>query len=149
MGAPKGRPKLKGSGRIKGVKNEKPRTDSVAARLEVNPIHNAYLVGFDYGAHTVGTVGEPYTPVEFTKEYNILLYIAYTNGVRDGRRKGSNKAVKVKEKVNGRNKPVLSSSGSNNDVRHPVSTATVGQRAHPAIRPSGVDDSTTGSGECE
>lgn len=149
MGALRGRAKPEGSGRKKGVKNGKPRTDSVAARLSVNPIHNAYLIGVDYGIRTSGTVGEPYIPREFAKNYNLLLHIAYMNGVRDGRRKGSKTKVKVKEKVNGSNKPVRSVNGGNRNVRHPVPAVEIGQRTHPAIRPSGIDDSATGGGKRE
>jgi len=119
-----------------------------------NSVKVAYENGIAFGKATCHATGEPFIPKEYDRKTNLLCYMAYRNGVVKGRVYGqlqNNRKKKVKEKgkIDGDNQPVSNLGSSNGDVRRPVPDAEVGQRSHPAIRPSGVDDSTTGGGGSE
>ena len=119
-----------------------------------NPVRVAYENGIEFGKATCYATGDPFVPKEYDRKTNLLCYVAYRNGVTKGRVYGqlqSNRKKKVKEKgrINGDNQPVLNPSGSDRTVCSPVPAAEIRQRSHPSIRPSGVDDSTTGSGRGE
>ena len=114
-----------------------------------NPVRVAYENGIEFGKATCYATGDPFVPKEYDRKTNLLCYMAYRNGVTKGRVYGqlqNNGKKKVKGRINGDNQPVLNPSGSDRDVRSPVPAVEVGQRAHPSIRPSGIDDSTAGSG---